>query len=135
MLVRNRTNVHNLNYHLVWITKYRKMVFTTKDLRYAMKRIIQFIADSHHIVIQKMEILPDHIHILVSFPPAYAVSSVIKTFKGLSARIWFQHFPETKKKLWGGHLWSPTFYAGTVGDMSRKTIEKYINNQLINYKR
>ena len=135
MLIHARTNIYNLNYHLVWITKYRKMIFVTTYLRHVMKHILKRIARNHGVTIHNYEVLPEHIHMLVSFPPHMAISSVIKSFKGRSARIWFNEFPKTKKKLYGGHLWAPTFYAGSVGDMSKETIKKYINNQLINYRK
>jgi putative transposase len=72
------------------------------------------------------EIQPDHIHLFVSIPPAISVANAIKILKGTTARKLFLQFPEIKKHLWGGNLWSPSYYAGTAGNVSAETIKKYI---------
>ena len=72
------------------------------------------------------EIQPDHIHLFVSIPPAIAVADAVKVLKGVTARRLFQRFPALKKRLWSGHLWSPSYYVGTAGDVSAETIRRYI---------
>ena len=72
------------------------------------------------------EIQPDHIHLFVSIPPAFAVADAVKVLKGVTARRLFQMFPALKKRLWGGHLWSPSYYVGTAGNVSAETIRRYI---------
>lgn len=109
MIVKTRTNVYDFNFHLVWVTKYRASVFDTDLKRNEMKRILQNISNRYDITIQEIEVMPDHIHMLLSFNPKHAPSSIVKTLKGRSAREWFQQFPETKQQLWNGHLWSPSF--------------------------
>ena len=53
-------------------------------------------------------------------------ADAIKILKGSTARKLFVKFPELKKQLWGGHLWSPSYYVGTAGNVSSETIQKYI---------
>jgi putative transposase len=72
------------------------------------------------------EIQPDHIHLFVSIPPAIAVADAVKVLKGITARRLFQRFPQLKDRLWNGHLWSPSYYAGTAGNVSAETIRRYI---------
>ena len=72
------------------------------------------------------EVQPDHIHLFLSIPPAQAVADAVKILKGITARGLFQKFPELKKRLWGGHLWSPSYYVGTAGHVSVETIRHYI---------
>ena len=72
------------------------------------------------------EIQPDHIHLFVSIPPAIAVADAVKVLKGVTARRLFQRFPELKTRLWGGNLWSPSYYVGTAGNVSAETIRRYI---------
>lgn len=72
------------------------------------------------------EIQPDHIHLFLTIPPAISVASAIKILKGVTARKLFLQFPELKQNLWDGHLWSPSYYAGTAGNVSAETIKKYI---------
>ena len=121
--------VYNCRYHLIWVTKYRQPVFDNPIKQQAMLTLLKRIADLNDIQIQSIEVMSDHIHLLVSFPPRMSITNVIKDFKGASARLWFQQYPQTKQLLWKGHLWSRSYYAGTVGDMSAETVKKYIANQ------
>ena len=98
-----------------------------------MIKILQHICDSHNITIQELEVMSDHIHLLISFNPKHAPSSIVKTIKGRSAREWFKQYPQTKKDLWEGHLWSPSFFMSTIGNMSKDIVKKYIENQVSEY--
>lgn len=133
MIVKTRTNVYDFNFHLVFVTKYRKHVFNSKDKRQVMKEILQSIANMNDIIIQELEVMSDHIHLLISFNPKHAPSSIVKTIKGRSAREWFKKYPQTKKDLWKGHLWSPSFFMSTIGNMSKDIVKKYIENQVSEY--
>ena len=130
MLHKERTNIYDFNYHLVFVTKYRKAIFTNKQLQDDMKSILQTISQGNDSTIENIEVMPDHIHMLLSFKPKYAPSSIVKSFKGTSAREWFKLHPETKSQLWGGHLWSPSFFISTVGNVSKETVQKYIESQM-----
>lgn len=121
--------VYNVHYHLIWVTKYRKPIFVTDEKRQVMKDLLTKLANLNEITIQEIEVMDDHIHLLVSFPPRLSITNVVKAFKGASARLWFQQFPETKQLLWGEHLWSRSYYAGTVGNMSKEVVQKYIQGQ------
>ena len=133
MIVKTRTNVYDFNFHLVFVTKYRKEIFTSEEKRNVMRNILLEISKGNEVTILELEVLPEHIHMLISFPPKLSPSSVVKSFKGTSAREWFKHYPETKKMLWKGHLWSPSFYMGTVGITSLETVKRYIETQLDEY--
>lgn len=124
--------VYNCHYHLIWVTKYRKQIFDTEAKQQAMKQLLFKIAKLNEIQIKMIEVMPDHIHLLITFPPRLSITNVTKAFKGASARLWFQQYPETKSQLWGGHLWSRSYYVGTVGNMSKETVRKYIQNQRTN---
>lgn len=128
--------VYNLHYHLIWCTKYRNQIFTTDILANEMKTILQKVADDNEIIIEKMEVMPDHIHLLISFPPRKSIVDVIKALKGRSAFIFLSAHPEIKQtQYWGGHLWSSSYYIGSLGDMSKSTVENYINDQKYNAKK
>lgn len=133
MIVKTRTNVYDFNFHLVFVTKYRKHVFNSKEKRQVMKEIVQSIADMYDITIQELEVTPDYIDLLISFNPKHAPSSIVKTIKGRSAREWFKQYPQTKQDVWKGHLWSPSFFMSTIGDASKDVVEKYIENQVSEY--
>lgn len=130
MLIKNRTNVYDFHYHLVIVTKYRKEIFYGKKRHDEIISILQNIAKNKGIIIEHIEAMPDHIHMMISFPPNLAPSSAVKSVKGVSAREWFKSHPEDKKILWGGHLWSPSFFMSTVGNVSKEIVANYIKNQM-----
>lgn len=133
MIIKTRTCLYDFNFELVWVTKYRQAVFATDALKADMQKILVDIADDNQIEIQEIKIMPDHIHLLVSFPPKYSSSHVVKTLKGGAGRRWFKEHPETKAHLWDGHLWSPSFYMATVGNKSDEAVTTYIENQITEY--
>ena len=125
-----RGYVYNFHFHLVWVTKYRREIFTTPELVSEMKEILAHIADVSDVTIEAMEVMPDHVHLLIGFKPKYSATDIVKNFKGSSARLFFKHHPEIKNsKLWGGKLWSRSYFMSTLGDMSKDIVEKYIQNQ------
>lgn len=128
-IIHERGYVYNFHFHIVWVTKYRKPIFASKQYVSDMTTIIKNIAETNDIIIEQMEIMPEHVHLLVSFKPKMTPANIVKTLKGVSARLWFKTHPETKSMLWGGHLWSNSYYMSTLGDMSKAVIENYINNQ------
>nr|WP_263849906.1 IS200/IS605 family transposase [Secundilactobacillus pentosiphilus] len=80
-----------------------------------------------------MEVLPDHIQMVISFLPELAPSSIVKAFKGGSAKQWFIQFPETKPLLGNGYLWSPIFFMSTLSHVSKEVVSQYIASQLDQY--
>lgn len=130
MLVKERTSVYDFSFHLVFVTKYRKAIFTTEKMRTDMKNILLDIAKNNDVEVNSLEITPDSVHMLISFKPKYAASSIVKALKGASARAWFKQYPATKELLWKGHLWSPSFFMSTVGNVSEKIVKKYIEDQM-----
>ena len=94
-----------------------------------MPSILLDVGKTNNITIEQLEVMPEHIHLLVSFKPKYAPTNMVKTLKGVSARAWFKLHPETQQQLWGGHLWSPSYFMSTLGDMSKETVKTYIESQ------
>ena len=124
---KTRTNVYSLNYHMVWVTKYREEIFDTEMKQNALKQIILSEASDHEINIQELEIMPDHVQLLFSIPPKLSISNVARILKGRS--LYFQQFPETKSSLWGGHLWSGSYFVSSTGGVTLDIIKEYIQNQ------
>ena len=108
-----------MQYHLVWCTKYRKKVLTD-GLDTECKEMLQKLAEEYRFQILAMEVMPDHIHLLVDCKPQFFISDMIKIMKGNLARQMFLVHPELKQQLWGGHLWNPSYCAVTVSDRSRE---------------
>ena len=129
MIIHEEGYVYNFNYHLVFVTKYRQKIFDTKKKVETMKSILRRQAEISDVTVNELEVMPDHVHMLISFKPKYAAYNIVKNIKGASARIWFKKYPETKAMLWGGHLWSPSYYMGTLGEMNKEVVENYIASQ------
>ena len=120
--------VYSLQYHLVWCTKYRKKVLQN-GLDEECKKMLYEIADEYKFQIVAMEVMPDHIHLLVDCKPQFYISDMIKIMKGNLARQLFLSHPELKRELWGGHLWNPSYCAVTVSDRSKEQVLTYIKGQ------
>ena len=73
--------------------------------------------------------MPDHVHLALSFPPKFAPSNIVKSFNGAAAQEWFNLHPEDKQKLYKGHLWSPSFFIHTVGEVSKERFLDYVKSQ------
>jgi putative transposase len=124
-IVFSRNCVYQFAYHLVWCPKYRHRVLIG-PIASAMDNMINQICQENQWSVIAKEIQPDHIHLFLTIPPSISISHAIKTLKGASARKLFVRFPRLKQKLWGGHLWSPSYFAATAGNDSAEIITKYI---------
>ncbi len=116
---------YQIAYHFVWIPKYRKEILRG-EIKEFLEGLLREIAQEYRFEILAMEIMPDHIHLFVSAPPKYSPSTIAKIFKGVSAKKLFQRFPQLRKEYWKNHLWAPSYYVGTAGQVSAETIRRYI---------
>lgn len=78
-----------------------------------------------------MEVISDHVHIFLSAPPRYSLAEVVNILKGVSSRTMFNDFPELKRHLWGGELWSDGHFVRTVGDRVTTDVIKKIHSLTI----
>ena len=127
-VTHGRGYVYLLQYHIVWCTKYRKQVFQD-GLEEEVKAFLKKTAESIDIKIDAMEVMPDHIHLLVRCKPQCRLSDAIKILKGNIARWLFLKHPELKAALWGGHLWNPSYFVVTVSDRNAEQVRDYILEQ------
>ena len=123
-----RGYVYSLQYHLVWCTKYRKKVL--KDgIDLECKKMLQDLAEEYRFQILAMEVMPDHIHMLVEIPPKMSVSSFVGFLKGKSSLIIFERHSNLKYKYGNRQFWCRGYYVDTAGKNAKK-IAEYIQNQL-----
>ena len=114
-------------YHIVWIPKYRKKKLF-KELRQELGSVLRELARQKESEIEEGHLLLDHVHILISIPPKYAVSQVVGYLKGKSA-IWVaRHYGGRKRNFSGQHFWARGYYVSTVG-RDEETIREYIQRQ------
>jgi len=122
---------YSLQYHLVWIPKYRRS-FLVGAIAERLLQILREIARDYRFFIIAMEVMPDHIHILLEAPPKYAPARIVQIFKSISARRLRQEFPQLiKRYIWiEGVVWAVGYYIGSVGNgATTELVREYIENQ------
>ena len=123
-----RGYVYSIQYHLVWCVKYRHDILHG-EIDADVKALLRKIAVDNDILIIEMESDKDHIHLLIDCKPQHVIPSIVKAFKGVSARLLFKKHPELKQRLWGGHLWNPSYFVATVSEHTEEQIRSYIKSQ------
>ena len=119
---------YNCKYHIVIIPKYRRMVIYRK-LRKDIGAILRAVAERKPgVVIHEAEACPGHIHMLMTIPPKYSVSSFMGYLKSKSTLMIFDRHANLKYKFGNRHFWSEGYYVSTVG-LNEATIKKYIQDQ------
>ena len=126
-VTHGRGYVYSLKYHIVWCTKYRKQIFVN-DLESVAAGYIKETAESLDMELIAIEIMPDHVHLLLSIPPKTSVSSFMGYLKGKSALMMFDKHANLKYKFGNRHFWAEGYYVSTVG-LNESTIKKYIQDQ------
>lgn len=126
---RGRSVVWNLHVHLVFITKYRRGVFDSAMLaacEEAMRGVcIDFGAD-----LREFNGEPDHVHLLIHYPPTIALSRLVNSLKGVSSRrIRQEHVGAINRAGTKGHVWSPSYFAASCGGAPLEIIKEYIRGQ------
>ena len=128
-LKHGRTCVFNINYHIVWSTKYRKKVLKP-NIERRLKEILIDVGKQKGFEIEEIEVgLQDHVHVFVSAIPKISISYIAKMMKGISGRLLLKEFPEITKQLWNEELWNPSYYVETLGSISEEAIKRYIQKQ------
>jgi REP-associated tyrosine transposase len=119
-----------LHVHLVFITKYRHQVFAVKHLE-RMEEIMQAVCANFGAQLREFNGEPDHVHLLMNFPPTIAVSRLVNSLKGVSSRRLRQEFPDDLRRhyWWAKRLWSGSYFAGSVGAAPISVLRQYIEQQ------
>ena len=127
--VHDRTCVYNINYHLIWCTKYRRRVLSEK-ISERLYELLKEIGDEKGFTVAEAKVgEEDHVHCFVSAPPKYSVTDIVRWLKGISGRHLLMEFPEISQKLWKGHLWNGSYFCETIGSTSQDNILAYIERQ------
>lgn len=126
---RGRHCVFNMHVHLVFVTKYRRDVFTKAILDELRLLFTKTCVDLESELVE-FDGEDDHVHLLVNYPPKLAISALVNALKGVSSRMIRQAgFPSIQNKLWGGALWSPSYFAASCGGAPIAIIKQYIEQQ------
>ena len=115
--------------HLVFVTKYRRGVFT-KEILDNLRSMFASVCADFKAELVEFDGEDDHVHLLVNYPPKVAISKLVNSLKGVSSfLIRKKNYPTIKKKLWGGALWSPSYFAASCGGAPIAIIRQYIEQQ------
>jgi putative transposase len=122
----NHNVVYSCKYHVVWCPKYRRGVLIN-GVDERLKAILREVADETRSEIIEVEVMPDHVHVLVEVDPQFGIHSLIKQMKGRSSRLLRAEFPWLKSRL--PTLWTNSYFVSTVGGSPLAVVKQYIENQ------
>ncbi len=121
---------YELWYHIAWSTKYRKKVFTNDQSKQSVARLLGKIADKYGMEITELEVMSDHVHLLLSAPPRIAPSRAVQILKSVSTKALFGFYPWLKRLYWGGELWVGGYFVRSAGPgLTKEDITRYIKEQ------
>jgi len=122
----NNNIVYSCNYHVVWCPKYRRKVLIG-EVEQRLKELLLEICDSRQSEILELEIMPDHVHLLVEVDPQFGIHKLIKEIKGVTSRKLRQEFKHLTTKI--PTLWTNSYFVSTVGGAPLSAIKQYIESQ------
>jgi putative transposase len=124
-----RQSVFMMHVHLVFVTKCRRDGFA-KEMLNDLRGIFSGVCKDFEAELVEFDGEHDHVHLLVNYHPKTAVSNLVNSLKGVSSRMIRQKkYPTIRKKLWGGALWSPSYFAGSCGGAPLSVVRQYIEQQ------
>ena len=122
----NRNVVYSCKFHVVWCPKYRRKVLTD-EIATRLKELIIETAEGINADVIEMEVMPDHVHLLVEVDPQYGINKAVRHIKGVSSHVLRSEFPSLKSRL--PTLWTNSYFVSTVGGAPLSAIKQYIENQ------
>tara|TARA_R100000789_G_C2971523_1_gene140909 strand:+ start:28 stop:489 length:462 start_codon:yes stop_codon:yes gene_type:complete len=124
---RGSHTTYRIEYHFVWVTKYRHKVLTG-DVAERLRELVRQTCERLEMEILSGVVSSDHVHVLVSAPPQLAPSEIMRRVKGRSAKKLFEDFPRLRKRFWGRHLWARGYFCVTSGVMTQERIAEYLQH-------
>jgi putative transposase len=118
--------IFNIGYHLIWCTKYRKPVLSP-EVEERLKFLLLKKAKEIGVDIQRLEILPEHIHMFVKCSPVDSPHFVVQQFKGYTSHTLRKEFSHLRTRI--PTLWTRSYYCESCGHISEETVKKYIEDQ------
>jgi putative transposase len=122
----NRNVTFSCKYHVIWCPKYRRSVLID-GADNALKRVVERVCLTREADLIELEVMPDHVHLLVDVDPQYGIHRLVKEIKGLSSRELRATFPFLKRRL--PTLWTNSYFVSTVGGAPLAVIKQYIEQQ------
>ncbi|MGH2516073.1 MAG: IS200/IS605 family transposase [Ktedonobacterales bacterium] len=125
--MRSNNNVAYIcRYHVVFCPKYRRKVLTP-PIDERLKVILAEQIERWGQELIEMEVMPDHVHLLVGCDPQFGIHRLVKLLKGYSSHALRAEFPALKRRL--PSLWTNSYFVATVGGVTLETLKRYVENQ------
>jgi putative transposase len=121
-------SIYECKYHVVFCPKYRYRVLTGEVGEYVKQELYRLCSQKEGVEVVEANVQADHVHVVVSIPPKYAVSHIMGYLKGKLAIRVFNRYERLRERYWGGHLWSRGYCVSTVG-IDEEKIRKYVQWQ------
>ena len=122
----NRNVVYSCKYHVVWCPKYRRKVLDG-EVSERLKELIAQRCGEINAEIIEMEVMPDHVHLLMEIDPQFGINQAVRSIKGYTPHTLRKEFPSLKTRL--PTLWTNSYFVSTVGGAPLAAIKQYIENQ------
>jgi len=119
--------VFNIEYHFVWVTKYRYKVLQG-EVALRVKELVRQTCEAFEINIISGVVSKDHVHMFVSAPPNLAPSEIMRRIKGRSSSKLLEEFPHLKKRYWGRHFWARGYFGATSRQVTDEMIKSYLEH-------
>ena len=119
-------NVSMINYHLIFCPRYRRKIFLIDGVEARFKELVHQICEQNDFRIIGLECQIDHCHLFLNVPPTISAAKAAQIIKTNTSRILMQEFEPLSRM---GVVWTRSYFASTAGDVSARTIQKYIENQ------
>jgi putative transposase len=120
--------VYECKYHVVFCPKYRYKIMQDEVREYVRQQIYRLSSQKDEVEVLEVNVQEDHVHVVISIPPKYAVSQMMGYLKGKLALRLFDRYPELRRRYWGQHVWSRGYCVSTVG-LDEEHIRKYVKWQ------
>ena len=128
-VIKSGHSVYRLQYHVVWVTKYRRRVLNPGVTAYIRKGLAKLLRSLPGTVVETIGFDLDHLHLVMVIPPRYSIASVMGYLKGQLASQLRRKFYWLKKVYWKENVfWSPGYFVSSVG-VDEETIKKYVEHQ------
>lgn len=122
----NNNITYSCKYHVIWCSKYRRKVLV-EEVGQRLKELIVGVASELRVDIIEMEIMPDHVHLLLEVDPQFGIHHAVKNIKGKTSRILRAEFISLRTRL--PSLWTNSYFVATVGGAPLEVIKQYIESQ------
>lgn len=125
---KGRHVVYAMHVHLIFVTKYRRNVFDSEHLDF-LEQVFWSVCEDFECELGEFNGEDDHVHLMVNYPPKVQISKLVNSLKGVSSRQLAKKYGRLHRFFCKGVLWSPSYFAGSVGGAPIEVLKEYIQSQ------